>query len=185
MIKILCLMIMQTLALAWSANALANEQHQISYGNVKSVLITTADSDILQNTIIGGALGMAIGNNTQATLDGAAVGFAITSIIEGDRRVFLYTIDVNDVQKKIAMEEGGIGEGRCVAIETDDNHTNIRAVSSTFCLQSGHKALSSEEVVEQQQSQAQQCKEARQTVLAATTDAEIDHAMVKVRALCE
>lgn len=176
---------MTTLSLVLSVNVLATEQHQISYGNVKSVLITTADSDILQNTIIGGALGMAIGNNTQATLDGAAAGFAISSIIEGDRRVFLYSIDVNGEMKKIAMEEGGIGEGRCVAIETDDNHTNVRAVSSTFCLQSGHQALSSKEVVEQQQSQAEQCKAARQAVLIATTNAEIDDAMVKVRALCE
>lgn len=173
------------LALLLSSKAFANDQHQISYGNVKSVLITTADSDILQNTIIGGALGMAIGNNTQATLDGAAAGFVITSLMEGDRRVFLYTIEVNEDIKKIAMEEGGIGEGRCVAIETDNDHTNVRAVSSTFCLQTDHKALSADEVIEQQQAQARQCKEARKTVLTATTDDEIDHAMVKVRALCE
>ncbi|QBY02933.1 hypothetical protein E2K93_00455 [Thalassotalea sp. HSM 43] len=183
--KLIYAMMMQCVALVLSVNVMASEQHKISYGNVKSVLITTADSDILQNTIIGGALGMAIGDNTLATIDGAAAGFAITSIIEGDRRVFLYSIDVDGEIKKIAMEEGGIGEGRCVAIETDDNHTNVRAVSSTFCLQSGHKALSSEEVVELQQSQAEQCKAARQAALKATTDADIDDAMVKVRALCE
>ncbi|MEW6998583.1 hypothetical protein AADZ86_12880 [Colwelliaceae bacterium BS250] len=173
------------ISLAFTLNVQAKEAHNIVYGNVSSVLITTADSKILESTIIGGALGMAIGNNTESTIGGAAGAFAVASIMEGDRRVFLYTINVSGKDTKVAMEEGGIGEGRCVAIETQGKHTNVRAVSSAFCQQSGHDALSSSDVVKQQQAQAQQCKAARQSVLTAETDSDIDHALVKVRALCE
>jgi hypothetical protein len=173
------------ISLASTSNIKAKEVHDIVYGNVASVLITTADSKILEGTIVGGTLGLAIGDSALYTLNGAALGFAVTSIIEGDRRVFLYTIDVNGLEKKIAMEEGGIGEGRCVAIETKDKHTNVRAVSSAFCQYNDHQALTSTDVVTQQQSQAQQCKKARELVLTANNDKEIDHALVKVRALCE
>ena len=177
--------IVAAISLVMSVYSQAKEAYEISYGNVSSVLITTADSKILEGTIVGGALGLAIGDSTLATFNGAAAGFAIASIMEGDRRVFLYTINVDGHDKKIAMKEGGIGEGRCVAIEKKGKHTNIRAVSSTFCQQSDHAALTSIEVVKQQQSQAEQCKTARELVLIAKTDADIDHALVKVRALCE
>ncbi|AAZ24799.1 hypothetical protein [Colwellia psychrerythraea] len=173
------------ISLAVTLNVKAKEGHDIVYGNVASVLITTADSKILEGTIVGGALGLAIGDSALYTLNGAALGFAITSIMEGDRRVFLYTINVDGNERKIAMQEGGIGEGRCVAIETQGKHTNVRGVSSAFCQYKGHQVLTSTEVVTQQQFQAQQCKEARELVLTAKNDKEIDHALVKVRALCE
>lgn len=60
------------ISLAFTLNVQAKEAHNIVYGNVSSVLITTADSKILESTIIGGALGMAIGNNTKSTIGGAA-----------------------------------------------------------------------------------------------------------------
>ena len=174
-----------TISLAFNFNVEAKKLHEIVYGNVASVSVTTAGSKILEGSIIGGALGLAIGDSALHTLNGAALGFAITSILEGDRRVFLYSIDVDGIEKKIAMQEGGIGEGRCVAIETQEKHTNIRAVSSVFCQHSGHQALTSAEVQTRQQSQANQCKEARERVLMAKNDKDIDHALVKVRALCE
>jgi hypothetical protein len=173
------------MSFTFTSNLDAKEVHDIVYGNVSSVLITTADSKILEGTIVGGALGLAIGDSALYTFNGAALGFAVTSIIEGDRRVFLYTINVDGNERKVAMQEGGIGEGRCVAIETQGKHTNVRAVSSVFCQHSEHRALTSTDVVTQQQSQAQQCKTARELVLAAKNDKEIDHSLVKVRALCE
>ncbi len=173
------------MSLTFTSYLEAKEVHGIVYGNVSSVLITTADSKILEGTIAGGALGLAIGDSALHTLNGAALGFAVTSIIEGDRRVFLYTINVDGNERKIAMQEGGIGEGRCVAIETQGKHTNVRGVSSAFCQYKGHQALTSTDIVKQQQSQAQQCKKARELVLTANNDKEIDHALVKVRALCE
>jgi outer membrane lipoprotein SlyB len=72
-----------TISLAFNFNVEAKKLHEIVYGNVSSVLITTADSKILEGTIAGGALGLAIGDSVIYTLNGAALGFAITSILEG------------------------------------------------------------------------------------------------------
>ena len=47
-----------------------------------------------------------------------------------------------------------------------------------------HKALSSEEVVVQQKSQAKACDVARREVLTDKNNNDIDHGLVKVRALC-
>jgi len=168
-----------------SLNVNADSKTTIEYGNLTSVLITTPDSKVLQNAIVGGVIGLAVGQNLGGVIDGAAYGYGITSIIEGDRRVFLYTINVKGKEVKVVMEDGGLSEGQCVAIETTKNHTNLRAVSTSFCLNPQHKALSASDVVSQQQSQAKACDTARKIVLTAKTDADIDHAMAKVRALCE
>ena len=49
------------MSLTFTSYLEAKEVHDIVYGNVSSVLITTADSKILEGTIAGGALGLAIG----------------------------------------------------------------------------------------------------------------------------
>jgi len=168
-----------------AANAVADEKRTIEYGTVSSVEITTPDSKIAQTAIAGGVIGMVVSHNIAGTVTGAATGMAIASVIEGDRRVYLYSIDINHKPVKVLIELGGLSEGQCVAVETHGKHTNIRGVSSSFCLTPNHKALSSDEVVAQQQSQAKACNKARRAVLSAKTDDAIDHALVKVRALCE
>jgi len=165
--------------------SLASNKAEINYGNVSSVQVTTPDSKIAQSAIMGGVIGLALTHDISGTLGGATAGFAISSAMEGDRRVYLYTLDLDNKPVKILIETGGISEGQCVAIETQGKHTNLRVVSSSFCQIPQHKALNSNEVIAQQKSQAKACDKARRVVLTAKTDNEIDHALVKVRALCE
>lgn len=168
-----------------STTTFAHETANITYGTVKSVNVTTPDSKIAQSAIIGGVIGLAIGHDVKGALDGGAAGFAIMSAMEGDRRVYLYTLNVNKQSKTVLIETGGLSEGECAAIETSGNHINLRSVSHSFCSNSGHKALSSKEVIAQQKSQAKACDVARREVLTAKSDNDIDHSLVKVRALCE
>jgi len=168
-----------------TANAFAKEKQTIDYGTVTSVQVTTPDSTIARNAFIGGAIGLAIGHDLKGALDGGAAGFAITSAIEGDRRVYLYTLKVNKQTKKILIETGRLSEGECAAIETHGKHINLRGVSNSFCINPNHKALSSADVVAQQKLQAKACDLARREALTAKSDKDIDHALVKVRALCE
>lgn len=169
----------------FAVNAYAADKLAIDYGLVKSVQITTPDSNIAESAIAGGIIGLAVSGDLSGTLAGASAGFSITSALEGDRRVYLYTLEVNKKPLKILMGAGGLSEGQCIAVEKQGKHTNLRAVASNFCQSPLHKALTSDEVVAMQQSQAKACDKARRNVLSATTDDAIDHALVKVRALCE
>lgn len=61
-----------TISLAFNFNVEAKKLHEIVYGNVASVSVTTAGSKILEGSIIGGVLGLAIGDSALHTLNGAA-----------------------------------------------------------------------------------------------------------------
>ena len=115
----------------------AHETTNISYGTVKSVNVTTPDSKIAQSAIIGGVIGLAIGHDVKGALDGGAAGFAIMSAMEGERRVYLYTLNENQQSNTVLIETGGLSEGECAAIETNGNHINLRSVSHSFCINSG------------------------------------------------
>ena len=158
----------------------------IEYGHVSAIEVTTEKSAIARNTILGGLAGIALGDNTAWAFQGAATAFAITSIVEGDRRVFLYTISLDKgISKNIAIHHSGLSVGQCVAIEQNDKHTNIRPVSAVYCQSPNHIALSSAEVVKSQQSMADACNKSIKAVHMAKNDNDIDEALIQMRALCE
>ncbi|MEH6650247.1 MAG: hypothetical protein V7707_09510 [Motiliproteus sp.] len=176
----------------------------LRYGYISAIEITTEKSAIARNSLLGGLVGIAVGDNTYAALHGAAAAFAITSIIEGDRRVFLYTVQFSDgesegageehsestqglrkLTQQIAVHHSGLSLGQCVALEQGNNHANLRPVSAVYCGLNGHPALSGDDVEGRQQQLAHSCKDARQQVRDADNDAAIDSALVTMRALCE
>jgi len=158
----------------------------IEYAHVSAIEVTTEKSAIARNAILGGLVGVAIGDNTASAFHGAAAAFAITSIIEGDRRVFLYTLSlVQGGSKNIAIHTSGLSVGQCVAFEHDEKHTNLRPVSAVYCQSAEHKALTSANVVKAQQSIANACNKAIAAVHNAKNDEGIDAALIQMRALCE
>lgn len=158
----------------------------IEYGHVSAIEVTTEKSAIARNTVLGGLAGIALGDNTAWAFQGAATAFAITSIVEGDRRVFLYTISLDKgISKNIAIHHSGLSVGQCVAIEQNDKHTNVRPVSAVYCQSPNHIALSSAEVVKSQQSMADACNKSIKAVHMAKNDNDIDEALIQMRALCE
>lgn len=166
--------------------AAPNGDTSTSYGHISAIEVTTEKSAIARNSILGGLAGIAIGDNTASAFHGAAAAFAITSIIEGDRRVFLYTINLlKGGSKNIALHHSGLSVGECVAMEQGAKHTNLRAVSPVYCQSPDHKGLSSTGVVDLQQSTADACHDAINAAHNAKKDDDIDRALIQMRALCE
>ncbi|MFD2165616.1 hypothetical protein ACFSJY_05005 [Thalassotalea euphylliae] len=165
--------------------AFATEKPEQFYGNVINVKVIAPETNVPEGTLLGGMLGLLIGDSTQSVLSGAAGGFAITSALEGDRRIFIYKIEQGTQLKQVALDNGKFNVGDCVVIETIERHVNVRPVSNSFCLHPSHPALSEQDVTDMQTQQANACVAARKALLAATTDKETDNALIKVRALCE
>ncbi|ARN74254.1 hypothetical protein [Oceanicoccus sagamiensis] len=158
----------------------------IDYGHISAIEVTTEQSAIARNTVLGGLAGIAIGDNTAWAFHGAAAAFAITSIAEGDRRVFLYTVTFKgNSSKEIAIPQAGLAVGQCVAWEKNQQHINLRPVSAVYCQSPDHAALQSDAIKASQQSMAQACNKAIEKVHSAKSDSEIDQALIQMRALCE
>ena len=181
------LAIIQCVALSLAAPyALTADKISISYGHVSAIEVTTQKSAIARNTLLGGLAGTAIGDNTAWAFHGAAAAFAITSIAEGDMRVFVYTVSFTDgASNDIAIPQAGLSVGQCVAWENNEKHINLRPVSAVYCQSPTHSTLGSEDVVSQQQSIAEACNKAIEKVHTAKNDDDIDQALIQMRALCE
>lgn len=160
----------------------------INYGVIEDVEVTTAKTAVKRNVIVGGLIGAAIGGKwhlLSGAAGGAGAGVAATGLLEGDRRIFLYSVTTeSDELLSVALEAGGLAAGECVAIE-QGKYVNLRRVSSVHCEHAGHKSLNHPDVHEVRGMAAQSCAEARSRSIEAAEPDAIDAALKQVRALCE
>ena len=164
-----------------STNVVAQSSMSVRYGSITGVEVTTKASAVARNAIIGGVIGVAIGDSLSAALNGATAGFVITSILEGDRRVYLYTLSMEDDQTiSVAIERPDLAIGHCAALEQEGKHANLRPVSSVHCLKENTDAHEDHRL-----DVAQKCKAARQRLSVGGTAQEIDSALHDMRAYCD
>ena len=85
-----------------------------------------------------------------------------------------------NVPNSIITEASFFRTGDCVAVERRQ-HANLRRVSDALC----GSPPRTRQVIEKRNTEAQQCHDAKDQVLAATTEAELETASRKVRILCQ
>ena len=106
----------------------------IEYGHVTAVEVTTRESAMARNMLIGGLVGLAIKDSFSGALGGATAGFVVTSIMENDKRVFAYTVQLDDNRyETVALTRPDVAIGHCAALERDAKHVNLRPVSAVHC----------------------------------------------------
>jgi hypothetical protein len=106
----------------------------IHYGYVTGVEVTTKESAMARNMLIGSLVGLAIDDSFSGALSGATAGFVLTSIIEGDKRIFAYTLTLPDgAIETVAVDRPDLNIGHCAALERDGKHVNLRPVSAVHC----------------------------------------------------
>lgn len=165
------------------------DKMNIEYGIVESIEVTTKESALKRNAIIGGILGVVIDGSkwhvASSAASGAVAAVVATSIIEGDRRVYLYQIKTNTAEElKITLEHGGLSPGQCVAIESGKG-VNLRHVSSVHCESPKEEGLQHPTVEMVRHDHAIRCEQAKQELAQAESAGQIDALLVKIRALCE
>ena len=162
-----------------------SESLTIHYGYVTGVEVTTKESAMARNMLIGSLVGLAIDNSTSGALGGATAGFVFTSIIEGDKRIFAYTIKLpDDSFETIAVDRPDLNIGHCAALERDGKHVNLRPVSAVHC-ESTSMESADHPAGEHRLSAAEKCSEARSILAEGGEGVEVRAALQEMRAYCD
>ena len=166
-----------------------NSSFNIHYGVVERVERTQVASNAPQGAVMGGIIGGVTSNHHnrgEHALEGAVAGALLAAVLQGDRTAYKYTVDFMDGGiTKVITETPAIAEGDCVTVELGST-ANIRRVSSVHCENANHTLLAADaKIHEKRQEDAQECHEAKQMALQATTEEATDIALKKVRVFCE
>ncbi len=162
----------------------ANADVTIEYGHVTAVEVTTRESAMARNMLIGGLVGLAIKDSLSGTLGGATAGFVVTSIMENDKRVFAYTVQLDENRyETVALTRPDVAIGHCAALERDGKHVNLRPVSAVHCdAPEGDEESPGEE---HRETAAEKCSAARAALASPAAGTDISAALRKMRAYCE
>ena len=164
----------------------------VNYGTISSVTPVKLQSNATRNATIGGLAGLltqATGSGTER-LAGAAIGAAIgglgTKAAEGDNMANSFIVELNrGGTVKVVTEQQNIVVGDCVAVETG-NHTNLRRVSPVQCNPPGqlHPSIDAQ-ISDNEQREASACDQAKEELLKAKTESDINAMTRKVQVICD
>jgi outer membrane lipoprotein SlyB len=179
---------------AWSATAVSensttranqNRVIAIAYGNVIGVEKIKLESNAGKGAALGGLIGLASSsgrsNRTKAarTAVGAAAGGLTKRATEGSNQAYEYTVRLTSGQTvKMITDQTGMRLNDCVSVE-QGARGNIRRVSNVHCEYEDSKPTA-DHIQE-----ADACAQAKEGILAATTDEDLDLAIKRTRILCE
>jgi hypothetical protein len=159
-----------------------SETLTIEYGYVTGVEVTTKESAIARNMLIGSLVGLAVDTSVSGALSGATAGFVITSFVEGDKRVFAYTLKLpDDTLQEIAVDRPDLGIGHCAALEQHGKHVNLRPVSAVHC----ENPDAEEPAGEHRLSAAEKCSQARAVLTEGGEGVDLKAALREMRAYCD
>jgi hypothetical protein len=169
--------------------AKAGQSATIQYGKTIGKQQVDLNSAVPKGAVVGGALGLASASGKSSkkkarnALIGAAAGGAIAGGAQGSTKGMLYTIDLGpNGQAQVVTDQTEIVPGDCVAFEKAGETANIRRVSASYCEPANAAAVAA--VADQNEVEADQCYEAKQMVVNATTAEEFEFAKVKMEFLC-
>ena len=157
----------------------------VAYGNVIGVEQIKLESNAGRGAALGGLIGLATssGRSTRTkvarTAGGAAIGGAAKRASEGSNQAYEYTVKLTSGQTvKMITDQTGMRLGDCVSVE-QGARGNIRRVSSAHCEYKDTKPTA-DHIQE-----ADACAQAKEGILAASTDEDLDLAIKRTRVLCE
>ncbi|CAA0078827.1 Uncharacterised protein [Halioglobus japonicus] len=167
----------------------AGQSVRISTGIVDNVQRVKLDSEAGTGAMIGGALGLltsggkSTSKKARNTILGAGAGGALASATQGSRNGVAYTILTTDGNSiRVVTDQTEIIKGDCVVVEENGSTTNVRRVTPTAC--DAASARAREELKGSFQLEAQECHNAKQQLVEATTAEQVDLARRKMEILC-
>jgi outer membrane lipoprotein SlyB len=141
--------------------------------------------------LIGGGLGLASGSGKSSgtkarnSIIGAVAGGAIAGVAQGKQNTngMAYTINTSTGGSvQIVTDQREIRVGDCVAVEQVGETANIRRVSSEYCDPKAAPAVKA--VASESRKDADECAQAKQQLVNATTTQAAELAGTKVKLLC-
>lgn len=159
---------------------------RVRYAEVVEIDRVKLPSSAPAGAVVGGFTGLVLSRRSSGAkqvasgIGGAVLGGLATAALEGDRLGYSYRLRYgNGEMSSFITEKGYLQVGDCVSVERGE-YANIRRVSSVLCDGGQTVAAHPNHLRE-----AQQCHAAKDQLLAASTDAQIEAAARKVSILCE
>ena len=190
-IKILILACAATLPLAAcntsnNSPAARGYEMRVRYAQVTEVRREQQPSAVPAGAIVGGFTGLILSSGESSrrqvgsAVGGAVLGALATSALEGDRMAYAYTLRYMDgTTTRFVTEKGYLQAGDCVSVERG-RYANIRRVPSSLCDARNRNAPVDDSI----RLDAQACDDAKDQLLAASNQEQVDMAARKVEILC-
>lgn len=168
----------------------AGQSMTVQTGTVVGKQAVNLQSEAGRGVAVGGILGYAATSSSQRssrrarnTILGAAAGGLIAGRAQGSLDGMRYTVELGSGARiEVVTDQTGIKVGDCVNVEQAGTGTaNVRRVSSALCASTEIPADISAGFSEE----ADRCLAAKDRLLDAETDAEIDAAIRRVQILCD
>jgi len=180
-------------ALVTASPAAPQQRHsaiQIQHGRVIAARSVQPPSQAGGAAVLGGAVGYATasGKSKSTKWRNAVIGSAVAGGAKAAseaREVWMeYAVETTGgTQVRIVTNQTQVRVGDCVAVEQSGSAGNIRRVSDVVCQPAAQEVVTS--VEDEFQEEAAECLAAKEGLLAAETDDEIDRAVRKISILCD
>lgn len=159
---------------------------RVRYAEVIDVERVKMPSAAPAGAVVGGFTGLVIARDRStrsqlaSSAGGAALGALATRALEGDRLGYSYRLRFNDGSiSQFITEKGYLHRGDCVSVERGQ-YANIRRVPNSMCEGGTTAAVDPVHLRD-----AQQCSDAKDQLLDAKTDEELQLASRKVDVICQ
>jgi len=181
-----------TLFLSGSAAAQrAGQSATIRTGVVVGMQTVDLNSeDALKGALVGGALGAAATSSRKSTSRhwrNAAIGAAVGGAVGASNRQMgrVYSVQVGDgTVIQIVTEQTEIRVDDCVVVEEAAGRANIRRTAQAACGAGSQAVMADADIQAELQEEAAECSAAKDALVAAETDEQIDRAVRKIQILC-
>jgi outer membrane lipoprotein SlyB len=162
---------------------------KITVGTVVGKERVQLQSNAAKGALVGGVLGYQTGSGKSSSRKwrnaavGAAAMGAATRAGEGDLTGMMYTVRLGDGSvMKVITDQTEIVQGDCVTVEQVGDSANVRRADPTMCQPASQQVV--QELSGELEEEAYECLEAKEQMLQAETEQQLDIAMRKVKILC-
>lgn len=159
---------------------------RIRYAQVIDVERVKMPSNAPAGAVVGGFTGLILARNRStgrqiaSGIGGAALGGLATAALEGDRLGYSYRLKFADgSESDFITEKGYLQVEDCVSVERGE-YANIRRVAKTLCAGGPTRVVEETHIRD-----AEQCHAAKEQLLSAGTEENIEQAARKVAILCQ
>lgn len=159
---------------------------RVRYAEVTDIDRVKLPSNAPAGAVVGGFTGLVLSRNSSGRkqvasgVGGAVLGGLATAALEGDRLGYSYRLRfANGDTSSFITEKGYLQVGDCVSVERGQ-YANIRRVATVLC--EGNQSVAADQ---KHVREAEQCHEAKDQLLVASTEDQIEAAARKVSILCE
>ncbi|MCH7823153.1 MAG: hypothetical protein IIA07_14170 [Proteobacteria bacterium] len=182
-----CVMVSVTGALAQRAGQMAI----IHYGTVVGmVTVDLNDGNVVKGALVGGAFGAALtksGKSSSRRRRNAAIGAVVGTAAAAAKKTTgrRYSVRTNEgTVMQIVTEQTAILVGDCVIIEEASGRANIRRTALSACDVASQSLMNSPDIQAELQEEAAECTAAKDGLVNAETDEQMDLAVRKIQILC-